>query len=171
MAKNKPNRGYSVARLLWLASALAVLGIVPAAAQVPPSQTVLFNFASLPDGESPYAGVTRDAQGNLYGTAPSGGRFNAGAVYKVDASGKETTLFNFGGSAGSVPEGGVILDDAGNLYGTTKQGGVSNAGVVYKLDPAGHETVLYSFTGGADGKYPGRVWCAMRPAACTEPLS
>jgi uncharacterized repeat protein (TIGR03803 family) len=124
MAKNKPNRGRSALRLLWFASPLAVLRVVPAAAQAPPSQTVLFNFAELPNGRLPYGGVIGDAHGNLFGTAASGGRYNSGLVYKVDSAGKGTILFNFaGGSDGSGPQAGVILDSAGNLYGTTEFGG------------------------------------------------
>jgi uncharacterized repeat protein (TIGR03803 family) len=118
-------------------------------------QTVLHSFTGGADGSQPYAGVIRDPAGNLYGTTSSGGTGNAGVVYKVDASGHETVLYNFtGGSDGSSPLGGVIRDAAGNLYGTTIYGGISGAGVVYKLDPSGHETVLHPFTGGTDGGEP-----------------
>src|SRR5437588_4324195 len=35
--------------------------------------TVLYSFTGGPDGGEPYKGVTLDAQGNLYGTAVTGG--------------------------------------------------------------------------------------------------
>jgi len=134
---------------------LAALGVV-AAAQAQVTETVLHSFPSYsPNGASPFAGVIRDAAGNLYGTSTAGGAANAGVVYKVDAAGKETVLYSFtGGADGGKPQGGVILDTAGNLYGTTPAGGAANAGVVYKVDTAGTETVLHSFTGKYDGGTP-----------------
>jgi uncharacterized repeat protein (TIGR03803 family) len=118
-------------------------------------ETVLYSFSVGADGANPFAGVVRDAAGNLYGTAYIGGTANLGVVYKVDTAGQETVLHNFtGGSDGSQPYAGLVGDSSGNLYGTTYFGGAANAGVVYKLDTSGHETVLYTFTGGADGANP-----------------
>jgi uncharacterized repeat protein (TIGR03803 family) len=116
--------------------------------------TVLYSFTGGDDGAFPDTGVVRDSVGNLYGTTPEGGTGSWGVVYKLDRSGNEAVLCNFGyGANGQYPLAGVILDTAGNLYGTTSTGG-TNWGIVYKLSPAGQETVLYSFTGGADGTYP-----------------
>jgi uncharacterized repeat protein (TIGR03803 family) len=114
------------------------------------------------DGSHPLAGsLTRDSQGNLYGTAFGGGdsspncNAGCGVVFEVDPSGQETVLYSFtGGADGAGPGAGVIRDAAGNLYGTTVFGGAFDAGVVYKLDPAGNETVLYTFAGGFDGARP-----------------
>jgi uncharacterized repeat protein (TIGR03803 family) len=118
-------------------------------------ETVLHNFTGGADGGVPYAGVIRDAAGNLYGTTALGGTVGNGVVYKLHPTGHETVLYRFtGGTDGSQPYAGVILDSAGNLYGTTPFGGTAGNGVVYKLDPTGHETVLYSFSGGADGGRP-----------------
>jgi uncharacterized repeat protein (TIGR03803 family) len=118
--------------------------------------TVLYSFTGGADGGDPDAGVIRDSAGNLYGTASYGGQVGnsvgSGVVYKLDASGHETVLYNFtDGADGTGPYGGVILDSAGNLYGTAGGGASSLGGVIFKLDPAGHETVLYNFTGGAGG--------------------
>jgi uncharacterized repeat protein (TIGR03803 family) len=118
-------------------------------------ETVLHSFAGGADGTQPAAGVIRDSAGNLYGTTPKGGSADRGVVYRVDASGHETVLYNFtGGADGGNPIAGVIRDSAGNLYGTTFYGGSAGRGVVYKVDASGHETVLYTFTGGADGSVP-----------------
>ena len=86
-----------------------------------------------------------------------GGPANAGVVYKMDPSGKETPLYSFtGGADGATPNGtaGVAVDTAGNVYGATVHGGIADEGVIYKVDPSGNETVLHSFTGGADGGFP-----------------
>jgi len=123
-------------------------------------ETVLYNFCSLPscaDGNIP-GGMIPSPDGEFYGTTGSGGSGaeNWGVVYKLDASGQETVLYNFcslpGCSDGADPVG-VVRDSAGNLYGTTSNGGGVD-GVVFKLDTAGQETVLHTFTGGADGGVP-----------------
>jgi uncharacterized repeat protein (TIGR03803 family) len=49
-------------------------------------ETVLYNFCSASncaDGASPYAGVIRDAKGNLYGTTYNGGTDGYGVVFKL----------------------------------------------------------------------------------------
>jgi len=116
-------------------------------------ETVLYSFAGGNDGASPTAGVVRDSAGNLYGATPSGGSANAGTVFKLDASGKETVLHSFGGGpGGSIPERGVIRDSAGNLYGATEFGGDhacgngSGCGIVFKLNSQGKQTVLHTFS-------------------------
>lgn len=129
------------------------------------SESVLYSFAEPPDGSQPFAGLVRDAKGNLFGTTYRGGRSTSpsGLVFKVNKTGKETVLHNFKNNGhGGFPEAGLILDAAGNLYGTTSEGGKgpciniggSGCGVVFKLDDAHKETVLYAFTGGADGANP-----------------
>jgi len=128
-----------------------------------PAQTfkVLYSFGAPPDAEFPTAGVVRDNAGNLYGTTIFGGAFGQGSVYRVNASGKETVLYNFtGGTDGGLPFAGLIRDSQGNLYGTTTQGGdlacvaPIGCGTVFKTDSSGNETVLHSFAVGADGEYP-----------------
>src|ERR1017187_2507393 len=139
--------------LLWLACALAVIGIAPARAQT--TEIVLHSFAPHPPkGSFPFAGVIRDSAGNLYGTTNHGGAANAGVVYKEDTAGRQTVLYSFGGGAdGSYPSG-VIGDSAGNFYGTTYEGGTPGGGTLYELDAAGHKTVLYNFAATADGFGP-----------------
>jgi uncharacterized repeat protein (TIGR03803 family) len=119
------------------------------------AETVLYTFTGSGDGNSPEAGLIRDANGNLYGTTVAGGSSFAGTVFKLDASGTETVLYNFtGGADGGNPSWASLLrDSAGNLYGTTPVGGSSGFGVVFKLDPTGKFTVLHSFSG-HDGKIP-----------------
>ncbi|HXM21194.1 MAG TPA: choice-of-anchor tandem repeat GloVer-containing protein [Terriglobales bacterium] len=114
-------------------------------------ETVLYSFKGGTDGVTPYAGLIRDAAGNLYGTTPWGGDptcsdgigGRCGVVFKVDSTGKETVLYRFKGADGDGPyRGSLVRDAAGNLYGTTSYGGNLSCGgtgigcgVVFKLTP------------------------------------
>jgi uncharacterized repeat protein (TIGR03803 family) len=121
-------------------------------------ETVLHSFTGGSDGVYPYAGLYRDAAGNLYGTTENGGTANLGVVFKISKIGKETVLHSFTGGPndGSYPSSaGFYMDAKGNLYSVASQGGTSGEGVLYKLSPKGKLTVLHSFTAGtSDGCYP-----------------
>jgi len=124
------------------------------------------------DGATPFAGLTLDSSGALYGTTYAGGAFNVGVVFRLTPSSgedrpwNETILHSFSGSVtgvsndGAYPIGGVTFDSAGALYGTTFNGGLDAAGTVFKLTPnadrtSWHETLAYSFTGvDGDGAGP-----------------
>jgi uncharacterized repeat protein (TIGR03803 family) len=127
-------------------------------------ETVLHSFtATGGDGAYPYAGLLRDAAGNLYGTTFGGGIYGYGTVFKVAANGDATTLYSFTGAAdGAGPIANVISDSAGNFYGTTYMGGSQSVicngyvgcGTVFRLTASGTESVLYSFKGAEDGANP-----------------
>jgi uncharacterized repeat protein (TIGR03803 family) len=83
----------------------------------------LYEFQGNSDGGGPND-VIRDSAGNLYGTTVTGGIAVYGTVFKLDTSGKKTTLYEFkGGIDGEQPHGNLLLDANGNLYGTTEYGG------------------------------------------------
>ncbi len=153
---------------------LATLLAIAAQAQ---SYHVLYNFTGGQDGADPYAGVTLDAGGNLYGTTITGrGQSANGTVFKLERRGSGwifNTLYAFsGGNDGASPTARVELGPDGALYGTTQDGGGHSGcpyghtcGTVFSLSsPATFchavrcpwiEKVIYSFTGGADGGNPG----------------
>jgi uncharacterized repeat protein (TIGR03803 family) len=117
------------------------------------SFSVIHNFTGGNDGGNPQNGFTVDTKGTLYGTASSGGTDNNGIVFKVNAKGNETVLYNFtGGTDGGYPTGSLLRDKTGRLYGTALNGGLG-VGVVFEVDGK-KETVLYSFRGGQDGSEP-----------------
>jgi uncharacterized repeat protein (TIGR03803 family) len=125
-------------------------------------ETVLHRFTGGSDGSVPYAGLSMDAAGNLYGATVAGGAYDAGAVYKLTPGSSgwtQTVLYSFQGRPdGSGPFAAPLLDAAGNLYGTTETGGAHNLGIVYTLAPQPDgsfaEHVLHNFAGGADGANP-----------------
>jgi uncharacterized repeat protein (TIGR03803 family) len=107
------------------------------------------------DAESPYAGLIRDASGNLYGTTSGGGgAAGQGTVFKFDAHGNKATLYSFSGTDGSFPISTLIRDSAGNLFGTTLQGGAYYSGEVFKIDSEGNETTMYNFAFDQNGGFP-----------------
>ncbi len=132
------------------------------------TETVLYNFGSPVDtGVSPYAGLTFDANGNLYGATSKGGSRGAGTVFELSpaTSGNwtETVLYNFGANATDArsPQGDLIFDAHGNLYSTTTTGGTYGAGTAFELSPATNnawtENVLFSF-GGAGAASPSGIY-------------
>src|ERR1700722_14726211 len=127
------------------------------------THTVLYNFTGGADGGEPYKGVTLDAQGNLYGTAVTGGAGSCeggcGVVFKLTNSGgtwTQSVIHSFtGGNDGSGPGSGLTFDRHGYLYGMTPTGGAYSLGVIYQLKPQANGTwglnVIHAFTGGVDG--------------------
>jgi hypothetical protein len=153
----------------------------PAGGSGPWTETPIATFTGRADGGYPYAGLTFDAKGNLYGTTAVGGTRNGstckatngcGVVFQLSPIGgawTETVLYTFTATTdGGFPYAGVILDASGNLFGTTVQGGNSiskncsdsvGCGVVFELSPpvgkgSWLETALYAFNGAADGGFP-----------------
>jgi uncharacterized repeat protein (TIGR03803 family) len=125
------------------------LGMAVAVAQSAPATKFksLHVFTGTPDGAFPEGALVRDSAGNLYGTTTLDGATD-GTVFKVDASGNESVLFNFDSFvSGLDPACALILDAAGNLYGTA-QGGPGGAGVVFRLDKNGNQEILHAFQGG-----------------------
>jgi uncharacterized repeat protein (TIGR03803 family) len=122
-------------------------------------ETVLYSFTQAGgDGQRPLAGLVRNAQGDLYGTTALGGASNAGTIFRVDATGKETVLHSFNVIDGYLPMSSLVRDAQGNLYGATYSGGKGfegGNGVVFKLNKTGKETVLYRFpASGKRGYHP-----------------
>jgi uncharacterized repeat protein (TIGR03803 family) len=155
-----------------------VLGMVVAGAHAAQAQTyhVLYSFTGGQDGAFPYAGLTMDRAGNLYGTNIRGGyegsacTYNGGCgtVFKLTNRGSGwvlTTLYSFTGSPdGDTPVARVLIGQDNSLYGTTPYGGAGH-GILFSLRPAAqsckaavcrlwNEKVLYRFTGGSDGNTP-----------------
>ena len=138
------------------------------------SRSIIYSFSlTNGDGGVPYAGLTWDTVGNLFGTTSQGGANGGttGTVFKLtpnpDGSWSESVIHSFDGGDGALPRAGLIFDAASNLYGTTSGGGVSGSGAVFRLTPnpdgSWSESVLYSFrSGGRDGALPraGLTWDA-----------
>jgi uncharacterized repeat protein (TIGR03803 family) len=126
--------------------------------------TVLHSFAG-PDGSYP-SGLTEGSDGNIYGTAGSGGSGSictagCGTIFTMTPAGSITTLHNFNKIDGIGPTGLVQGNDE-QLYGTTYSGGAperidcevnNGCGTVFKSSTKGVLTTLHTFNF-ADGSNP-----------------
>lgn len=135
------------------------------------SEAVLYSFSGT-DGANPFAGVTFDRSGNLYGTTGNGGQYGRGVVFQLAPAADtwtETVLHSFtGGTDPGEPFAGVILDSSGSLYGTTTNNDYGEpSGTVFRLNPnvdgSWTETILHTFgEREGDGNFP---WSDLVPDA------
>ncbi len=105
--------------------------------------TTLHSF-DITEGNAPQAGLVQATDGNLYGTAQSGGpaavltcqifpcNQGYGTIFEITPEGEFTNLLNFDDTDGSTPWGGLVQATDGNFYGTTIFGG-AGGGTVFSL--------------------------------------
>ena len=132
-------------------------------------ETVLYRFTGGNDGFHPYGALAIDENGALFGVA-QGGEHGAGVIFKLAASGHESTVHAFtGGCDGGIPAPPLAFDTrTGTIYGVSPTGGgcgpgqsgFGGHGVVFALAPGpgtqGYtERILHDFQGfGSDGAQP-----------------
>lgn len=167
-------RSQTLVKISTLSFAFALL-IAGAQAQ---TFQVIHSFVGGSDGANPFASLTMDSAGNLYGVASSGGNGSCvfvtqpgcGTIFKLTqnaGSWSFGTLYGFQGEPdGAAPLAPLVIGPNGKLYSTTADGGEGSCsylgdtgcGIVYELpvtaDPAPHDQVLYRFSGGTDGAIP-----------------
>ena len=118
---------------------------------------VLHAFTGGADGDYPYGGVNLDSSGNLYGS--TGGAYSPGdygTLYKVDAAGNYTVLYDFqNGSDGQSPYAPPLPPDAsGNMYGTAAYGGAGGGGTMFQFVPETSTfNLLDAFGSSSDATY------------------
>lgn len=111
-------------------AALTLAAAQPASAQI--NTIASFNGTN---GAGPYADLTFDNSGNLYGTTQGGGAGGYGTVFEIQSgSNAIIDLDSFNNTNGANPYSGVIFDSQGNLYGTTIRGGADGDGTVFRLN-------------------------------------
>lgn len=138
----------------------------PLGSSSPLSPTALTSKSSTPsllciptssnaDGAFPFAPLTQDANGALYGTTSLGDPACDGALFALQTHGTHFQILHaFSGPDAALPYGGVVESKDGWLYGVAEEGGKYGKGVVYRVrtDGSGY-SVLHAFSG-EEGAYP-----------------
>lgn len=101
----------------------------------PMTYTVIHNFTGGLDGANPWAGLTPDQSGNLYGNTEGGGsgscifysQSGCGTIFKLSRRNGNWTfgpLYSFlGGTDGEFPVRPLVFGPNGTVYSTTSGGG------------------------------------------------
>jgi uncharacterized repeat protein (TIGR03803 family) len=85
------------------------------------------------------------SDGNFYGTAPTGGLYGKGTIFRMTPAGSITVLKHFRGGNGAYPAGALILGNDGNFYGMTGEGGSKGCGTVFRMTPSVLLTTIVNF--------------------------
>ena len=126
------------------------------------SESVLHDFAAGSDGFGPGDALAADANGDLFGMTPDGGKDSAGVVYELTKRGNAWServihAFTGGKDGGTGSLGRLTIDDTG-IYGVAETGGAYGAGTVFRMTYARGTgwrfTTLYAFKGVPDCASP-----------------
>jgi uncharacterized repeat protein (TIGR03803 family) len=123
------------------------------------TEQIIHTFGNVSDGGTPYAGLSFDTQGNLFGATTQGPGSGGGTFFELTPSSGSwsfNTIYSLSGWGISGEFRTAYLDPSGNIFGTTHCDGQYSSGSVYELQRSGstyNYVDLYDFTGGTDGQY------------------
>ncbi len=112
------------------------------------------------NGEVPYPGLIKAANGNLYGMTNGGGASSVGVIFEYDVTANTLTKkldFFIDPVTGKSPNGRVptsnfVVASNGLLYGTTSQGGLAGGGVIFEYSTSSNTyTKKIDFTAAPNG--------------------
>ena len=111
--------------------------------------TTLMQFNGTSGGWGTSA-LVQGANGNLWGSTESFGKYGYGTLFEIAPRGQLTDVHDFcsptGCTDGTNPNAALLLASDGNLYGTTNGGpGDSTGGTVFKITPSGQIVTIYTF--------------------------
>ena len=120
--------------------------------------TTIYNF-DVVHGQGVVAPLIQGSDGNLYGTASTGGNatLGCGTIFKLSTSGQILWSYIFPcGVGGALPDAPLFQASDGNFYGTTASGGEGGVqpGTVFRIDQNGNVKILYAFKNIPDGASP-----------------
>ncbi len=162
---SKPGQSVGATAAALALAIVFVLTIVTTDAAQAQTYQVLYTFTGGNDGAGPYAGLTMDKGGKLYGTTHSGNSgTNWGNVYQIRPKGSGW-IFNPLGVFDGTLSARVLFGPDGLLYSTSPNNIAGYIfGYIFSMRPGVNAcltalcpwkaTVLYGFSGGADGANP-----------------
>jgi uncharacterized repeat protein (TIGR03803 family) len=118
-----------------------VFQFTPAANNGGEGTVVIMHSFRVSDGNYPIAGLTKGADGFLYGTTVQGGIQNRGTMFKISPTSPYplTLLYSFCSQTnctdGFFPYAGVMQHTNGSFYGTTRSGGTYGLGTIFQYTP------------------------------------
>jgi uncharacterized repeat protein (TIGR03803 family) len=102
-------------------------------------------------GIFPQTGLTRGADGNLYGVTA----VRPGAVFQLTPDGDLSVLHAFNRDTdGSAAQARLFQASDDRLYGTARDFGPASTGTVFRVTTDGDFDVIYTFPGSAEGASP-----------------
>jgi uncharacterized repeat protein (TIGR03803 family) len=139
------------------------VSVNPLGSPTPATLTTLLDFNGS-NGEFPFAGLTNDGNGVLYGTTTKGGANGFGTFFKITTAGVHTKIYDFT-TQNPTPASALVKDPTAQspiaFYGTSdpslyEPAAGSGNGTIFKITSAGVLTTLHPFTGAtnADGRGP-----------------
>ncbi|HZT42635.1 MAG TPA: choice-of-anchor tandem repeat GloVer-containing protein [Chthonomonadaceae bacterium] len=161
---NASDAGQCLGRLWRIGLALVAVATAfttwPMQARAQDSITSVYDFAA-PQGARPHYALTLASDGNFYGTAPWGGPYGLGTIYRFNpAKGSLQRVHTFHDLDGAHPLGTLCQAADGYLYGAA-EGGANDAGVLFRLSLTGIFKVMHTFStadpitgANADGDQP-----------------
>ena len=109
-----------------------------------------------PTGADPIGSLVQASDGNLYGTATSGGNNGEGTIFELTQAGKVLTLYSFctepNCADGDNPMAGLVQATNGTFYGTTENGGSEGYGTVFSLSKGIDPFVAFVLSAGRVGQ-------------------
>ena len=168
----------TISRMIrWIGSTVGTLVLVhPALAAQPLTAAArlgfVHSFTEQPDGAQPEGGLTRGADGALYGMTTYGGTYGVdpidfsngnGTIFRIGTDNSYSVLYSFtllndgfSNVDGRWPNMPLIAAPDGSFYGVTPYGGTYDGGVVFHYSTTAGLTALHYFLSADDvsGSYP-----------------
>ena len=89
------------------------------------------------------SGLAYAPDGNLYGTAPKGGKYSFGTVFRVNPKGHIQVLHDFAGTGDGVnPFASLAVGSDGSLYGRS-MGNANSGGIIFRIATDGTFSVIH----------------------------
>ncbi len=114
--------------------------------EIPAGQTTPTTLLSLngANGVDASPSLVVDANGNVFGTTPTGGDYLNGSIFEIAATTHTVTPAYIFPTSGPDPNPTITIDENGNLFGTTTTGGANSLGQVFEITHPGQANQTFS---------------------------